>query len=73
MVEQTLNAITADILAALPAIVIALAAQVVASVAITVVMRLGIFGCRCGLRPAEPTNPTFVSRITTMLLWFGTA
>lgn len=73
VIEQTLNAISADILAALPAIVTAIAFLVLAVVAITVIMRLVNFGLRRGLPAADPTYRTFVSRIIAVLLWFGTA
>jgi small-conductance mechanosensitive channel len=73
VIEQTLNAITADILAALPAIVTAIAFLVVAVVGISLVMRLLNIGLRRGLPAADPTYRRFISRIIAVFLWFGSA
>lgn len=73
VLEETLNAITADILAALPAIITAIAFLVVAVLAINGLMRLVRIGLRRALPAADPTYRQFVSRIIAVFLWFGTA
>lgn len=73
VLEETLNAFVADLLAALPVILAGVVFLVLASLGVVLVTRLVRFGLPRALPAAEPAYRQFVVRIVSLFLWFAVA